>query len=81
MTEGIIAAIIAGFSSLIGSAIVAYFTQGKTIYRIEQLEKKQDIHNKLIERMYAVEDRCNVTDEKIKVVNHRIEDLENHIAS
>ena len=38
-------------------------------YRIEQLEKKQDKHNNLIERTYILE-------EKIKVANHRIDDLE-----
>lgn len=47
-----------------------------TLYRIDQLEKKQDKHNTLIERMYKIEDKMNVEEEKIKVVNHRIEDLE-----
>ena len=47
-----------------------------TLYRIDQLEKKQDKHNTLIERMYAAEDKINLFDEKIKVVNHRIDDLE-----
>lgn len=47
-----------------------------TLYRIDQLEKKQDKHNTLIERMYKVEDRLNVHDEQIKAANHRIEDLE-----
>jgi hypothetical protein len=51
-----------------------------TLYRIEQLEKKQDKHNSLIERMYAVEDRLNVQEEKMKVANHRIDDLENKSA-
>lgn len=47
-----------------------------TLYRLDQLEKKQDKHNSLIERMYAVEDRLNVIDEKISVTNHRLTDLE-----
>lgn len=50
------------------------------IYRIEQLEKKQDKHNQLIERMYALEDKQNVQAEQIKVANHRITDLENKSA-
>lgn len=45
-------------------------------YRIEQLEAKVDKHNNLVERMYRLEDRANVQEEKIKVANHRIEDLE-----
>ena len=47
-----------------------------TIYRIEQLEKKQDKHNTLIERMYNVEEHEKVIDERIKVVDHRISELE-----
>lgn len=45
-------------------------------YRIEQLEKKVQAHNNLVERMYAVEGHQETLDEKIKVANHRIEDLE-----
>lgn len=47
-----------------------------TLYRIDQLEKKQDKHNTLIERMYSVEDRLGLIEERQKVANHRIEDLE-----
>ncbi len=47
-----------------------------TTYRIEQLEKKVDKHNHVVERMYALEERVTVTEEKIKVENHRIDDLE-----
>ncbi len=47
-----------------------------TIYRIEQLEKKQDKHNTLIERMYKAEDKITLLEERVKVANHRIEDLE-----
>ncbi|HBI2170538.1 TPA: hypothetical protein KZI03_000609 [Listeria monocytogenes] len=45
-------------------------------YRLEQLEKKQDLHNNAVSRLYEVEKRLGVDEEKIKVVNHRIEDLE-----
>jgi len=47
-----------------------------TIYRIEQLEKKQDIHNGLIERMFKAEEDVAILKEKVKVENHRIGDLE-----
>jgi hypothetical protein len=40
-----------------------------TNYRIEQLEKKVDKHNNFAARMPVIE-------EQIKVINHRIEDLE-----
>lgn len=47
-----------------------------TNYRIEQLEKKQDKHNQVIERVYKLEKNDAVRDEDIKVANHRIDDLE-----
>lgn len=40
-----------------------------TSYRLEQLERKVDKHNNFASRMPVVE-------EQIKVINHRIEDLE-----
>lgn len=46
-------------------------------YRIQQLEKKVDLHNNVIERMYHLEEKTAVHDEKIKVVNHRLDNLEN----
>lgn len=80
MSEGITIALITvigtGAFSTLGYVIGAYISQSKTLYRIEQLEKKVEKHNNLIERMYALEDRQNVADEKIRVANHRIDDLE-----
>lgn len=46
------------------------------VYRLEQLEQKMTVHNSMIERVYALEKTTDVMDEKIKVANHRIEDLE-----
>lgn len=45
-------------------------------YRLEQLEKKVDVHNNLIERTYNLEKQQEVTNEQIKEINHRIDDLE-----
>lgn len=45
-------------------------------YRLEQLEKKQDMHNNAVSRLYEVEKRLGIDEEKIKVSNHRIEDLD-----
>lgn len=44
--------------------------------RIEQLEKKMDKHNQLIERVYRLEQHNVLVDEQIKVANRRIDDLE-----
>ncbi|GAA6481397.1 hypothetical protein K250101E9_41600 [Enterocloster aldenensis] len=65
---------------LLGSAAGAFVgvvTSAKlTNYRIEQLEKKVDKHNTVIERTYKLEEAQAVIQEQIKVANHRIGDLE-----
>ena len=76
MSDTIIIALISLIGTLGGTFGGILATSKLTNYRIEQLEKKVDKHNNLIERMYKAEDSINILDEKIKVVNHRIEDLE-----
>ena len=46
------------------------------VYRLDQLEKKQDLHNNAVERLYEVERKLDVDEERIKVANNRIDDLE-----
>ena len=43
---------------------------------LEQLEKKVAKHNGLVERTYHLEEEAAVFEEKLKVANHRIDDLE-----
>lgn len=76
MSEPIIVALIGVLGSLLGSLIGVIVSSKLTQYRIEQLEKKVDKHNHVVERMYQLEQRVTVTEEKIKVENHRIDDLE-----
>lgn len=45
-------------------------------YRLEQLEKKQDRYNNIISRTYELEKSEKILEEKMKVVNHRVDDLE-----
>ena len=45
MNEAIVVALITGLLSLIGTVSSNLLTHSKTVYRIEQLEKKQDEHN------------------------------------
>lgn len=72
----IIIAFLAFLGTLIGS-IAGILTANKlTNYRIEQLEKKVSVHNQLVDRMYNVERREDVIEEKVKVANHRLDDLE-----
>ena len=65
MTDTVIVAII----SLLGTLLGSFGGTQLVKYRIEQLEKKVEKHNSIVERTYILE-------EKEKVANHRIEDLE-----
>ena len=76
MSESIIVALITGGLSLLGVYLANRKSAAVIEYRLQELEKKQDKHNKLIERTYILEDQANVMEEKMKVANHRIDDLE-----
>ena len=45
-------------------------------YKLDELTKRVDKHNNLVERTYHLEEVSLLHGEKIKVANHRIEDLE-----
>jgi formiminotetrahydrofolate cyclodeaminase len=47
-------------------------------YQIQELTKQVEKHNKVIERVYQLEKEDEVEKEQIKVINHRIEDLESY---
>jgi hypothetical protein len=72
--------VIVALISLVGTSIGSFggiVTANKLMaYRVEQLEKKVDKHNKVIERVYRLEQSEAVFHEEMKVANHRIEDLE-----
>ena len=75
MTNIVIA--IFGFAgTLAGAYISNRKAQAVQEYRLAELEKKVDKHNNLIERTYQLEERSALLEEKIKVANHRIDDLE-----
>ena len=46
--------------------------------QIQELTKTVDKHNKVIERVYKLEKEDEVEKEQIKVINHRIKDLEGY---
>lgn len=76
MSEAIIVAILSLIGTLVGS-IAGIMTANKlVVYRIEQLEKKVEKHNNVVERVFAIEKHEAVMEEEIKVANHRIDDLE-----
>lgn len=76
MNTEIVVALIGLAGSGLGSIIGILVSSKLTQYRLDQLERKVDKHNNLIERTFIIERQLSVQDEKIKVVNHRIDDLE-----
>ena len=74
--EAIIVAWIGLAGSAAGSLCGVLVSSKLTQYRLEQLEKKVQAHNSLIDRTYRLEERTELQEEKIKVANHRIDDLE-----
>lgn len=66
MTEAIIVAVLSLVGTLVGS-IAGILTANKlTVYRIEQLEKKVEKHNNVIERVYLLETRDAVIEEELE---------------
>lgn len=61
--------IICAVVALLGTAIGSYSGLRLTSYRVEQLEKKVDRHNRFAERVPIME-------EQIKVINHWLSELE-----
>lgn len=69
VTDAIIAAVITGLLSLCGVLVSNRKTQAVTETKLEELTREVREHNNFARRMPVVE-------EQIKVINHRIEDLE-----
>lgn len=76
MTEAIIVAILSLAGTLAGSYLSSRKSAALVAYRLEELEKRVQAHNNLVERTYKLEEQTVLQEEKIKVANHRIDDLE-----
>ena len=65
MDGTILVAVLGCVGTIIGSGLGAVATASKTNFRLEQLEKKGDKHNGLVERMVAVEERSKSNTHRI----------------
>ena len=72
MDSTVIVAAVSCLGTVIGSMFGVIASSNKTIYRIEQLEKKVEKHNGMVERMIQAED-------KIKSHQYQINDLKERI--
>ena len=76
MTEAIIVALITAASAVVCQLVIAANSQKLIEYKIDKLSERVDKHNSVIARTYKLEQDYALIDEKIKVANHRIDDLE-----
>lgn len=78
--ETIITATITAGVTLVVCLINNYFQSSKQNaligYRLDQLEKKMDKHNEIVERLYKVEDMTNRQADELVRVNHRLAAVE-----
>ena len=82
MSETVTVALMALFGTLIGS-FAGILTANKLLnYRVERLEKQVEtsngMHSDTVDRVYKLEQRGAIAEEEIKVINHRISDLESY---
>ena len=78
MSTEVIVALLSLAGTFIGSLAGILTANRLTTYRLEQLEKKVEKHNQVIERVYELEKNEAVIVEDIEVANHRIADLEEY---
>ena len=78
--QAVIVALITGVFAFAGTFLSVFFANRRSTalitYRIDELEKKVQAHNNLVERTYQIEKKQVVQEEQLKVANHRIKDLE-----
>ena len=67
MSETILVALIGLAGSGAGAFGGILVSSKLTQYRLEQLERKVEVHNQVIDRVYKLEERTELQEEKIKV--------------
>jgi tetrahydromethanopterin S-methyltransferase subunit G len=68
MSDAVLIAVVSSCTAILSGVISGTMASKLTIYRIDQLEKKVDKHNGLVERMVVVE-------QSTKSAHHRLDDI------
>lgn len=76
MSETIIVALIAFAGTAFGSVLSVFAANKLSNYKIDELKNQVEKHNSVIERVFHLEQKEALLEEKISVANHRINDLE-----
>ena len=72
MTDAVIVAILSLGGTLFGSLGGILASSKLTSYRIEQLEKKVEKHNSIVERVYRLEDNDKLLEQRIESIEGRV---------
>lgn len=75
MTDSIYISLVTIIGTMVSSLAGILISNRLTSYRIEQLEKKQDQHNSFIQRMFIVETKEKVCEERITDLEKIVEKL------
>ncbi|MGN0558386.1 MAG: hypothetical protein ACI4IS_02930 [Acutalibacteraceae bacterium] len=75
--SSVITAAVAIIVCLINNSYQNKSTRTLLEYKLSELTKRVDKHNSVIERTYNLEQQQSLHSEKIKVINHRIDELLN----
>lgn len=69
----VITALVTGLLSLLGVYLANRKSSALIAYRLQELEKKVDKHNGLVERMYGVEGRVKALEDALRESRERTE--------
>lgn len=74
--ETIISSLIAASAAIIVGWIQSHKTAALIEYKLDELQKRVDKHNNVIERTYKLEELTALQEEKIGTLSHRIDRME-----
>lgn len=74
MTSEVLIGVLSLIGTLIGTIGGILASNRLVTYRLEQLEKKVDKHNNVIERMYKIEERVTVVETEITEIRKDVDD-------
>lgn len=79
MSDTVLVAVLSLLGTLAGASGGVLVANKLVNYRLEQLEKKVDQHNTLIDRMYCAERKLDLLGEQVKAVGQRVDELQFHM--
>lgn len=76
MNDSIIVAILSLIGTALGAVVSVLTANRLTNYKIDELRKVVEKHNGLIDRTYKLEKDVTIVNEKMDVLDHRVDALE-----